>query len=158
AHGTPGMVPGPYRVRGIRFRTRAVATNKCPAGVFRGVGMAPAAFVHERTMDILARHVGLDPVEVRRRNLVRRDELPFTTVTAHAYDRGASLAALEGAAALVGFPAIDGARAEARERGRLLGVGFGSYVEFTGVGSQTFKRRGQRGIMGYDEARIAIEP
>ena len=77
AMGTAGILPGPYRIPAYAYDVVAVATNKPPLGAYRGVGMTMGAVVMERTLDLVAERLGLDPVEIRRRNLVPRDAYPF---------------------------------------------------------------------------------
>ncbi len=152
-----GLIPGPYAIESYRYDTVAVATNKCPEGPFRGVGMATAALTHERLMDVIAADVGVDPAEVRRRNFVTPEQMPYETVTGHPYESGDHAAALE--IALLSFDYADalGRRETARTAGRLVGIGIGSYVEFTGGGSRTFVGRGMAGIPGIDTARVWLD-
>jgi carbon-monoxide dehydrogenase large subunit len=157
ALGTPVMITGPYRIPALRFRSRAVATNTCPGGGYRGVGLAVSVFVHERLMDIVAGVAGLDPADVRRRNLIRSDELPWENPAGLVYDSGDYVDALETALARVG-PELEADRERARSRGRLAGLGLSSYVEYTGMGSSVFQARGMLGIRGHEEARVSIEP
>jgi aerobic carbon-monoxide dehydrogenase large subunit len=154
ALGTPAMLPGPYRLDRYRFRSRSVATNKAPEGAYRGVGLPVSAFVHERVMDILAREVGLDPAEVRRRNLLRPEDLPHTTLTHQRYDSGDYPRALETALDTIGYHE----RGERRRRdGRLRGFGICCYVEYTAINSRVFKARGMVGIAGEDGAHVALD-
>jgi len=88
AAGTPSMIPGPYRLGAYRFRSRAVTTNKCPLGAYRGVGTPVATFVHERVVDLVAAACGKDPATVRLTNLVPAAAMPFTSLTGHTYDSG----------------------------------------------------------------------
>src|SRR5207244_8621628 len=85
---TLAMIPGPYRFEHYRADLRAAVTNKVPSGAYRGFGQTQAAFVMERMIDRLARELGLDPAEVRRRNLLRADELPRRSPSGVGYDRG----------------------------------------------------------------------
>jgi carbon-monoxide dehydrogenase large subunit len=157
ALGTPAMIPGPYRLECYRTRSRAVATNKCPEGAYRGVGLPVSAFVHERLMDVLARELGLDPAEVRRRNFIARDELPYTTVTHQRYDSGDYTLALERALEAIGYEGFRQAQARARTEGRVLGLGIASYVEYSAMGSTVFHARGMVGIAGVDRAWISLD-
>jgi carbon-monoxide dehydrogenase large subunit len=157
ALGTPGMIPGPYRLRTYRSRGRAVATNKCPEGAYRGVGLPVASFVHERVMDLLAAALDLDPAEIRRRNLLAPDELPYETVTGQHYDSGDYAQALERALEAIGYREARAAQREARAQGRLVGLGIGCYVEFTGINSMVFTGRGMVGIAGFDGAHITLD-
>ncbi len=157
ALGTPLMIPGPYRVPAYRTRALSVATNKCPSGAYRGVGLPVAAFVHERLMDVLAGALDLDRAEIRRRNLLRSDELPYTTATNQRYDSGDYGRALEMALAEVGYASFAERRKRARREGRLLGLGIGCYVEYTGMGSAVFRGRGMVAIPGFDGARVELD-
>ncbi|MGH7353005.1 MAG: xanthine dehydrogenase family protein molybdopterin-binding subunit, partial [Candidatus Rokuibacteriota bacterium] len=92
-----GILPGPYKLPALAYDAYAVATNKCPAGAYRGVGMVLGTFVRERLIDMIARRAGLDPVEVRRRNFIDAGELPFTTASGLVVDSGDPKQSLEGA-------------------------------------------------------------
>ncbi|MEA2289248.1 MAG: aerobic carbon-monoxide dehydrogenase large subunit [Solirubrobacteraceae bacterium] len=157
ALGTPAMIPGPYRLGAYRARARAVATNKCPEGAYRGVGLPVAAFVHERLMDLLAAELGMDRAELRRRNLVPAAEMPYATVTNQRYDSGDYALALERALEAVGYDGFAAEQRAARADGRLLGLGLSSYVEYTGMGSRVFQARGMIGIPGHEHAWIRLD-
>jgi carbon-monoxide dehydrogenase large subunit len=148
-----GLIPGPYDIRDYEYESLAIATNRCPEGPYRGVGIVTAVLAHERLMDLIASRLDLDPADVRRTNFVQPAQMPYLAVTGHPYESGDYPAALE--AALVAFD-YAGAREEqlgGRAHGRVLGIGIGSYVEFTGAGSSTFKGRGMADIPGTDTAR-----
>ena len=133
--GTAGLIPGPYDIRNYEYETYAVATNKSPEGPYRGVGMVTAVLVHERLMDLVAAKLGLDPAEVRRVNFVRAEQMPYRSVTNHPYESGDFASALDA----LDRQSFCEERDKARAAGRLAGVGLGSYVEYTGAGSGTFK-------------------
>lgn len=157
ALGTPAMIPGPYRVGAYRARSRSVATNKCPEGAYRGVGLPVSAFVHERVMDILAAQLGLDRAEIRRRNLLTSEEMPYTTITGQPYDSGDYGAALTAALDAIGYDSFEVEREQARAQGRLIGLGLCCYVEYTGINSRVFQGRGMVGIAGFDSAHLSID-
>jgi carbon-monoxide dehydrogenase large subunit len=157
ALGTPAMIPGPYRLSAYRARSRSVATNKCPEGAYRGVGLPVSAFVHERLMDVLAAEGGIDRAEIRRRNYVTVDQMPYTTVTHQRYDSGDYALALERALHAIDYDGFPLRRDAARLDGRLLGLGIASYVEYSGMGSRVFQGRGMVGIAGYDHAWIRLD-
>ncbi|MGH7386720.1 MAG: xanthine dehydrogenase family protein molybdopterin-binding subunit, partial [Candidatus Rokuibacteriota bacterium] len=140
--GTASILPGPYRTPAYAYHITALATTKAPLGAYRGVGMTMGAFVMERTLDLLADRLGLDPAEIRRRNLIPRAGYPFTSATGFVYDSGDYLAALEQALTLAGYERLTRERDDGRKRGRLLGVGLACYTEYTGIGSETYRRRG----------------
>jgi carbon-monoxide dehydrogenase large subunit len=157
ALGTPAMIPGPYRLTDYRARSRSVATNKCPEGAYRGVGLPVSAFIHERLMDLLAAELKLDPADVRRRNLVAPGDMPYATVTNQHYDSGDYLEALDRALAAIGYDEFRAVQRAARAEGRLIGIGLSCYVEYTGINSRVFSGRGMVGIAGYDGAHITID-
>ena len=148
------LIPGPYDIRDYEYDTLAIATNRSPEGPFRGVGMVTAVLTHERLMELIATRLGLDPAEVRRRNLVTRAQMPYTAATGHPYESGDYPAALEAALSAFGYEEARAEQRRARAAGRLVGIGISSYVEFTGGGSATFKGRGMMDISGVDTARV----
>ena len=157
AAGTPSMIPGPYRLGAYRFRSRAVTTNKCPLGAYRGVGMPVATFVHERVMDLVAAACGKDPATVRLTNLVPAAAMPFTSLTGHTYDSGDYPKALTMALEAIGYTQFAAERDRAAAQGRLLGIGFACYVEYTAVNSRAFAARGMRAIPGFDSAYVVLD-
>lgn len=154
--GTPAMIPGPYDLRAFRYRTHAVVTNKCPEGAYRGVGMPVSVIVHERMMDVLAAELGLDRAEIRRRNLVPPERLPYQSVTGLVYDSGDYRAALDRALAEIGYDDFPARQAAARAEGRVLGLGIAAYVEFSGTNARTYQSRGMKNVPGYDAARLRV--
>jgi len=130
---TLAMLSGPYAIPAIRARIRSVLTNATPTAPLRGAGRPEAAALLERTLDLLAAELGLDAVELRRRNLIRPGAFPYRTPVDSVYDSGEYERALDLALALAD---VAGARREqaARRAGgdhRLLGVGVACYVEIT---------------------------
>jgi len=127
------LATGPYRVGQLSYHRRGVATNTAPIVPFRGAGRPEATSLLERSIDVLARELGIDPVDVRRRNLIDPTEFPVETLTGAVYDSGNYAAALDAALDRVGY---DSFRAEQRariERGDtvLLGIGVSCYVELS---------------------------
>jgi carbon-monoxide dehydrogenase large subunit len=156
--GTASIIPGPYRTPAYAWEALAVATNKPPLGAYRGVGMTMGAFAMERTLDLLAERLGLDPAEIRRRNLIPRDAYPFTSAAGFVYDSGDYPKALEMALELAGYERLKRERDEARVRGRLLGVGISCYTEYTGMGSATYRQRGMVEVPGPEAAHVSVDP
>jgi aerobic carbon-monoxide dehydrogenase large subunit len=152
-----GLIPGPYDIRDYEYDSYAIATNKCPEGPYRGVGMVTAVLAHERLMDLIAVRLDIDPADVRRRNLVTPAQMPYLAATGHPYESGDYPAGLEAALSAFGYLNARAEQAQARASGRLVGIGLSSYVEFTGAGSSTFKGRGMVGIPGTDTARVWID-
>jgi carbon-monoxide dehydrogenase large subunit len=151
-----GILPGPYRIPTLAYDAYAVATNKCPAGAYRGVGMALGTFVRERVVDMVARRAGLDPADVRRRNFIDAKELPFTTASGLVVDSGDFLEAHERALAAADYGKLQAAPRRT-ESGKYRGVGVSAYTEFTGMGSGTFRRRGMVQVSGHDAATVRVE-
>jgi aerobic carbon-monoxide dehydrogenase large subunit len=123
------IAPGVYDIPAATIRVRAVVTNTVPVSSFRGAGRPEATFTIERLMDIAARRLGLDPVEIRRRNIIRRDQLPYTAATGLVYDAGDFAGNMDRALALSDWNGAPQRRAESRARGRLHGIGICNYVE-----------------------------
>src|SRR5713226_5329152 len=132
-----GLIPGPYDIRNYEYESYAIATNMCPEGPYRGVGMVTAVLAHERLMDLIAGRLALDPAEVRRVNFVTQAQMPYVAATGHPYESGGYGAALDAALAAFGYAGAREEQVRARAEGRRLGIGIGSYVEFTGAGSST---------------------
>ncbi len=131
---TKTMLPGAYRIPRVAARGRSVVTNTVPTCEYRGAGRPEAAATIERAMDLLASELAIDPVELRRRNLIHPDELPFTSAVGSIYDAADYPAALELALGTAGYEDLRAAQARRRERGdtRQLGIGVAVYVEVTG--------------------------
>jgi 2-furoyl-CoA dehydrogenase large subunit len=112
-----------YRVQHLRLDGRSVVTNKCPVVPNRGIGKPGMCFVWERTMDAVARELALDPIEVRRRNLVRAGEFPYTTPNGNIHGSGDYEALLDRAVARIGAGEVRARQRARRPDGRLLGLG-----------------------------------
>jgi len=156
--GSAAILPGPYRVEVYEYEALAVRTHKPPLGAYRGVGMTMGAFVMERMLDLLAERLALDPAEVRRRNFVPREAYPFVSASGMTYDSGDYPKALEQALALAGYDALRREQQAARAAGRLLGVGVACYTEYTGMGSEVFRRRGMQDVRGVESATVTMDP
>jgi len=132
------MASGPYRIPRVAIRTRGVVTNATPVGPYRGAGRPEAALALEQAMDALAAELGIDPVEVRRVNLLRPEELPWTTPTGAALDSGNYVAALEHALGLAGMDQLRAEQAARRARNDPveLGIGVATFCEVSGSGSE----------------------
>jgi carbon-monoxide dehydrogenase large subunit len=140
-YNTAAHLPGPYRIPHLDIEARVASTNKVPNAPYRGAGRPEAAQVTERLMDLVAAALGLEPAEVRRRNMVRAEEMPYSVGIPYrdgepvVYDSGDYPGVLRKALdALGGVEAFRRRQAEARKQGRYLGLGLGCYTEGTGVG------------------------
>ncbi len=151
------FLPGPYRVGNYRARARAVATPKPAGGPYRGVGRPISTFVMERMMDMAARALDLDPVEMRRRNMIADDEFPYRTASGIVWDRSAFLGCLETACREIGYDSLRAEQADARAGGGLAGIGVASYAELTGLGSRISAAPGMPVNTGTETASVAVD-
>jgi carbon-monoxide dehydrogenase large subunit len=151
------FLPGPYKIRSYRGAVRGVATCKPPTGPYRGVGRPISTFVTERLMDLGAKALGLDPLEIRRRNLVCADEFPYRIASGIIWDRTAFVECLEAAAKAAGYEELRSRQAEARKQGRLFGIGISTYAELTGIGSRIAVAPGMPINTGSETAKIAVD-
>ncbi len=149
------FLPGPYRVANYWARARAVATSKAPTGAYRGVGRPISAFVMERLMDMAAARLGLDPLEMRRRNMVRAEEFPYKSASGIVWDRCGFMECLDTVAR--DYDALRRQQAEGRAQGRWIGIGLASYAELTGLGSRISVAPGMPVNTGTETATIRID-
>lgn len=138
---------GPYRVADAQVTRHVALSNKTPIGAYRGYGQPEVNFAREVLLDRVARRLGLSPLEIRRRNMLCPEDLPWTTPSGAVYDNGDYLRTLEMAAEAVGYEAHFAAPRQTRADGRILGIGLSSFVERTGYASARFlaKRGSQFG-------------
>jgi carbon-monoxide dehydrogenase large subunit len=127
-----GGVAGVYTTPAIHVQTTGVYTNTTPTGPYRGAGRPEATYAIERVIDIAARELRIDPVELRRKNLIPAQAMPFKTGLVFTYDCGDFARVMEMALALSDHAGFDQRRAEARRRGQLLGVGIANPIEVAG--------------------------
>jgi carbon-monoxide dehydrogenase large subunit/6-hydroxypseudooxynicotine dehydrogenase subunit gamma len=147
---TGGMLPGPYRVPAYRATGHFRLTNKTPAATYRAPGRYESTFVRERVMDAIAERLKLDRLEVRRVNLIAKDEMPFTRPTATlgeeiVYDSGDYAALLDKTMAAVDWPALQARLRARRAEGEAVGVGVALFVEKSGIGPA-------------DATRVTVDP
>ena len=128
------MLCGCYKLKAVRMDVTGVHTNKMSTDAYRGAGRPEAAYVIERVMDFVATELGLDPVQVRLKNMPESTEFPFKTATGLLYDSGNYQAALEKAQELAEWPDLLQERDAARKAGRLFGIGVSTYVEICALG------------------------
>ena len=139
-YNTVAHLIGPHRIENMRVDVQAVVTNKTPNAPYRGAGRPETVFAMDRIVDCLARELGMDPAELRRRNYIRPDELPYDFGMPYrdgnplVYDTGDFPAALEQALAAAGYREFRAEQARLRSRGVYRGVGISGYVEGTAIG------------------------
>jgi CO/xanthine dehydrogenase Mo-binding subunit len=120
---------GCYTIPVAGYDMTLVATNKVPCAAYRGMGPPPHSFVLEQLMDIAARGLGLDPVEIRRKNLIPPDRFPYTIPSGNEYDSGQYEATLDKTLEMADYAELRRMQAEAREQGRYLGIGVVNTIE-----------------------------
>ncbi len=147
------MLPGPYKIENIEMNATGVFTNKVATDAYRGAGRPEATYILERMMDIAAIKLGMDPVEIRRKNFPDKSEFPFSTSAGLSYDSGDYHQALDLALEAADYPAMRAQQEEARKDGRYLGIGFSTYVEICGMGPSA-----ALGGQGWESARVRVEP
>lgn len=127
------MVPGPYDVREVDVEVRTVATNTPPVGVYRGPGRAEPNHLHERLVDVAAAALGIDPIELRRRNLVHAGAMPYRSATGFLYDSGDYAAVLDEAVRAARVDELRAEQAARRARGDAvaLGIGVSCWIDVT---------------------------
>ena len=151
------LLPGPYRVRNYDAALRVVAQNKVVTSQYRAVGHPIATAVTESMIDLIARDLGLDPAETRRRNLVRPEDLPYTSASGNVFDSGSYQAALARLLEVADYDRLRREQAAARAEGRHVGIGLACFVELTGPGAQ-FYGVGGAPISGQEGSTVRLEP
>ena len=149
-------LPGPYDVRAYACVARGVLTNTCPMAPYRGVSRPVITTALERLMDAAAAEFGMEPVEIRRRNLI--EKFPYTSVTGLIFDAGSYQQTLEIAAAAIDVPAFRRRQQQARSQRRYLGIGFAAFSERTGYGTPAFAARGMGVTLGWETVELAMDP
>ncbi len=137
---TATTIPGPYKLSAFQVDMQVVYTHKVPVTPVRGAGRPQAVFVMERMMDLAARELQLDPAEIRQRNFIQSEEMPYPMGLVYrdgaqvTYDSGDYPACLRKSQDLIGYDQFRREQSRARFEGRYIGVGIGAYVEGTGLG------------------------
>jgi len=149
-------LPGPYDFRAYDCRARGVVTNTCTMAPYRGVSRPTITFTLERLMDKAARAFGIEPTEIRRRNLIAK--FPYTSAAGLKFDEASYKETLEMAAAAIDLPAFRKRQSEARANGKHLGIGFATFSERTGYGSPAFAARGMAITPGWETVILTVDP
>jgi carbon-monoxide dehydrogenase large subunit len=131
---TRRLLSGCYRLPALQADIRSVYTSKTPIAAYRGAGRPEAIFLIERMMDLAARELGLDPAEIRRRNLMPAFSEPTANIAGELYDSGNYPAVLQRALDAAGYAGLREEQVRARQAGRLMGIGLACYVEMAGFG------------------------
>lgn len=147
------MLTGCYKIPTMRMELQAVFTNKMATDAYRGAGRPEATYIIERMMDLAARDLGLDPVEIRRKNFLRPEDFPYTTPQGTIYDSGDYAASLQKALQIADYSKLRHEQEEARKQGQYIGIGLSSYVEICGMGPSKALAVG-----GWESATVRVEP
>jgi carbon-monoxide dehydrogenase large subunit len=152
------MLSGAYRIPAIHCDVTAVFTNTTPVDAYRGAGRPEACYVIERMADLAARELKMDPVELRRKNFIPSDQFPYQTPVAVMYDSGNYTGALDKALHILDYQKLRKEQEQARAQGKLIGIGFSTYVEACGLApSQVAGALGaQAGL--YESASVRVHP
>ena len=154
------MFPAIYKMDAYSFTCTGVFTTKMPTDAYRGAGRPEATFGVERMMDELAAELDMDPMELRRRNWIKHEEFPYTTIAGLAYDSGNYEAATDRALQLLGYDELRREQRERRERGDpvQLGVGISTYTEMCGLAPSRVLGSLSYGAGGWEHATVRVLP
>jgi len=149
-------LPGPYDVRAYSCIARGVLTNTCPMAPYRGVSRPVITMALERLMDAAAISFDLEPVEIRRRNLI--EQFPYTSATGLVFDEGTYRQTLDLAVEAIDLSAFRKRQKQARSQGRYQGIGFATFSERTGYGTPAFAARGMGVTLGWETVELKMDP
>jgi aerobic carbon-monoxide dehydrogenase large subunit len=147
------MLSGCYKIPAIQINVTGVFTNKMSTDAYRGAGRPEATYVVERALDLVAAELGMDPVEVRRKNFPQPNEFPFKTATGLFYDSGNYQGALDKALKMADYTKLREEQKSARKEGRIMGIGVSTYVEICALGPSSAMPAG-----GWESATVRVEP
>jgi aerobic carbon-monoxide dehydrogenase large subunit len=143
---------GAYDIPAIHLSADIVFTNKAPTDAYRGAGRPEATYAIERAMDLVARELGKDPIEIRKINFIKPDQFPYKSAAGAVYDTGDYVPALEKAMDIIGYQSLRAEQAQKRADGKLMGIGISSYIEICGFGP-----KGTAPVGLYESARVRVE-
>jgi carbon-monoxide dehydrogenase large subunit len=150
------LLPGPYVFSAYRCRSFAVATNKCPTLPYRGVARSGVCLAIEAIMDAIAREAGLEPTEVRLRNMVRPEQMPFENVVGKHFDSGDHPECLRRAIEAIRLSEVRARQKRPEPDGRLIGVGLSFFVEQGAHGTSVLASWGRPIVPGYEQANVKL--
>jgi len=152
------ILPGPYDFPSYRCRTFSVATNKCPILPYRGVARTGVCFALELVLDAIAREAGIEPHEVRAKNLAKPEQMPYTNITKKTFDSGDYPESLRRAVAAIDIPAVRARQQRGEADGRLIGVGLAAYCEQAAHGTSVYHGWGIPMVPGFEQAQARMTP
>jgi len=154
----PNLLPGPYVLSAFRCRSAAVATNKCPILPYRGVARTGVCLAIETIMDAIAREAKLEPHEVRLRNMVGPEQMPFDNIVGRHFDSGDHPECLRRAVEAIRFAQVRERQRHREADGRLIGVGLSFFVEQGAHGTSVLGAWGRSIVPGYEQANVKLTP
>ena len=143
---------------GIAARSLGVLTNRVPTDPYRGAGRPEATHSVERMIDLFAREIGMDPVEVRRKNFIQSSEFPFTNAFGLIYDSGNYEGSLDKALQLAGYTQLRQRQADALRQGRYIGIGLSTWIEICGLGPAAATAPATGGLGLIESAHVRVHP
>ena len=151
---TPVMAPGVYGVQNFAWNAYGVLTNKIPYDAYRGAGRPEAAYIIERVMDLIARKLGMDPTDIRRKNFIPTESFPYVTPTHMPYDSANYPEALDKALEIAGYSELRAEKERVRQQGGLMGIGVTVTTEICGMGPAFT----MGGLGGFESALVRFHP
>ena len=155
---TCASIPGPYRLRYYDFDLWCIVTNKAPCGPHRGFGRPVAAYVVERVMDIAAKKLRIDPSEIRQKNMIDQNELPWKTPIGVIYDSGNYKEVLKRTLRLAKYEELLLEQKRSLQQGKFVGIGLASYVEYTAPASSRLQGPLGWAVGGWESCRLYADP
>ncbi len=154
------ILPGPYTIKNYHCDVTGVLTNTVPTDAYRGAGRPEATYVIERVMDLVAREIGIDPAEVRRRNFVQAEDFPYTSVVGLNYDSGNYAGTLALALKNIGYDQLRAEQKQLRDSGskRMIGIGLSSYMEICGLAPSSVAGATGFGGGAYESSTVRFHP
>lgn len=152
------LLAGQYRTPHIHVEVHGVYTNTAPVDAYRGAGRPEATYVVERIVETAARELGIDPAELRRRNMIQPHEFPYQTPVALEYDTGNYQASLERALELIDYAGFPARRAAAEARGLRRGIGLSCYIEACGLAPSKLAIQLGAGVGLYESGEVRVNP
>ncbi len=147
------LITGAYRIAAASYTIRGALTTKTPTAAYRGAGRPEGSFIIERLMDLAAAELGMDPVEIRRKNFIRPEEFPYKVPSGLTYDSGRYAVTLDEALAILDYGKFREEQARLRNEGRYLGVGFSTFVETASTGPSRMMA-----FAGHEYGAVRVEP
>jgi len=152
------LLAGQYTTPVIYLEMRCVMTNTAPVDAARGAGRPEATYLLERLVDVSALEMGLDPAEIRRRNFIKAEQMPYQTPVVQCYDSGDYDASLDKALANADYDGFAARKAEAKGRGKLRGIGLSAYIEACGVAPSAAVGSLGVGVGLWESAQVRFNP